>query len=278
MRILRRVLDIVLDAVKGFVDCSGMFLSAGLAFYTLLYCFPLLLLFVSLLGYVLDDSSAALGQVQRIIGSVVPGSERIVADTIEGFVAKRGLLGFLAASGFMLFGTFLFGSIRYVLNEVFEVVDRRSILRGVGADVRAMLGTGGLLALTVGLGSLLVVMFQLASKFPVVVRWLGPGWDVPSRPLSLFFTGTLLYLLYRVAPAKTLGTRGLIAASASGVCLFELSKWAFGFYIETARDYTFFYGALGGLVFFVLWIYYASSVFIFSAFLGRSLERTRDAR
>ena len=54
--------------------------------------------------------------------------------------------------------------------------------------------------------------------------------------------------------------------------LLEISKWLFAWYVRAARDYAVFYGALGGLVFFVLWIYYASMTLVLAATLGAVLE------
>ena len=58
--------------------------------------------------------------------------------------------------------------------------------------------------------------------------------------------------------------------------LLEISKWLFLWFVREAGTYAVLYGALGGLVFFVLWIYYASAVFVLAATFGRVLERGRE--
>lgn len=249
-----------------------MFLSAGLSFYVLLYCFPLLLLFVTALGYTLQESDAALRAVQAFLERLFPTSERAIDQALESFVAQRNVLGLVTLGGFFVFGTFLFGAVRHVLNSVFGVEQRRSFLRGFGADIVAMLGTGSLLALTVGIGSALAVAFDIIARIPALEPYLQPGWPFLGRLLSFAFAFTLLFLLFRFAPATSLSMKSLLTASLLGASLFEISKSVFAFYVASARGYTVVYGALGGLVFFILWIYYASSVFVLAATFARVME------
>jgi membrane protein len=260
---------IVRATAQAFFGVNGPFLSAGLAFYVLLYCFPLLLLFVTALGYTLADSEQVMSQVQPFVTRLVPASERAVMATLEQVVANRGLLGAVSILFFFLFGTFLFAAVRHVLNTVFGVTTRRSFLAGAGADVMAMLGTGGLLALAVGAASVVAFLVDIGARIPVLAPVVGSGWVLTGRVLSIVFSWALLYLLYRVAPAKSLSRRGRWVAASTGVVLLELSKALFQWYAEAATDYAVFYGALGGIVFFVLWLYYASTVFVLAATLGR---------
>jgi uncharacterized BrkB/YihY/UPF0761 family membrane protein len=63
-------------------------------------------------------------------------------------------------------------------------------------------------------------------------------------------------------------------ASGTATLLFQISKWAFGIYLQYARTTTAIYGTLSALVFFFLWLYYASTIFIFAAEIGWVFERT----
>jgi membrane protein len=263
------------ETVRDFFGLNGTFLSAGLAFYVLLYCFPLLLLLVTALGYVLEESDRAMSGVESLVSRLFPASEDAVLGALESFAAHRGLLGIVTVFAFLLFGTFLFGAVRHVLNVVFEVEQRRTFLRGFGADVVAMLGTGGLLAVAGGITSALALAIEIASRLPVLHGWIEPGWVVLGHVLTFTFAATLLYLLFRIAPAKTLSRPSLVTASITGAVLFEISKWLFAWYVSRAHGFAAFYGALGGLVFFVIWIYYASVVFVLAATLGRVAERWR---
>ncbi|HXV63233.1 MAG TPA: YihY/virulence factor BrkB family protein [Vicinamibacteria bacterium] len=270
----RRAFRVVSGTARKFSELNGTFLGAGLAFYVVLYCFPLLLLFVTAFGYVLEGLTQAMAEVETLVEELFPASEQAVIETIESFAAYRGVLSLVTLGAFLLFGTFLFGAARHVLNVVFSVETRRTFLRGFGADFLAMLGTGGLLALTVGLASGLALSLEIASRL-APRSWLEPGWAILARVLTFLFAGALFYLLFRLLPAKTLSRRSLVDAALAGSILFEMSKWVFAWYVTEARDYARFYGALGGLVFFVIWIYYGSVVFVLAATFGSVLDADR---
>jgi membrane protein len=265
------------ETLREFFALNGPFLGAGLAFYVLLYCFPLLLLFVTALGFVLEESDRAMNGVENLVSRLFPASEDAVLGALESFAQHRGLLGIVTVIAFLLFGTFLFGAVRHVLNVVFGVEQRRTFLRGFGADVLAMFGTASLLAVAGGFTSALALAIEVASRLSVLRPWLEPGWVVLGHVLTFSFAATLLYLLFRIAPATTLSGPSLLTASLTGAVLFEISKWLFAWYVSHAQGFAAFYGALGGLVFFVVWIYYASGMFVLAATLGRVVERHRNA-
>jgi uncharacterized BrkB/YihY/UPF0761 family membrane protein len=177
MRAGFRVLTRTLTETE-FIALDGPFLAAGLAFYILLYCFPLLLLFVTALGFVLEGSERALAGVSDVLERLFPASEQAIEGALESFAENRGLLGAVAVISC-------------------SASPRRSPSRG-GAS----------------------------SKRPWRARF-------SSRSRS---------------------------GSSPGTC-------------ARRGNYAVFYGALGGVVFFVLWIYYASMTLVLAATLGAVLER-----
>ena len=82
-------------------------------------------------------------------------------------------------------------------------------------------------------------------------------------------------MLYRFSPAATLSGRALIVASVTGTGLFQLAKWGFAWYVEIARQNLELYGALGGLMFLFVWLYYVSVVFIAGAEVGWACDHER---
>ena len=92
------------------------------------------------------------------------------------------------------------------------------------------------------------------------------------------FTAALFYTLYRFSPAETLSRKALGVSALTGAALFSLSKSAFTWYVTLARANTLIYGALAGLIFFYLWLYYTSLVFIIGAEVGWAFDHARGAR
>lgn len=255
---------------------NGFSLASGLAFNLLLYFIPLFLLMVSLLGYTVVDSDRAMHEVQAVLLAFLPHSQKALAENVATIVANRGSLGVAGFASFLLFSTFLFGSVRTVLNCVFEVRQERSLVHGVWIDFLMMGATAVLLLLAVGVGWFLTVAETFAQQFSAWRSLVQPGFEFVGRMIGTSAIACVFYILYRFAPAQTISSWGVLIASVAGTVLFLLAKWGFGWYVHIAQQNVEFYGALAGLIFLMMWLYYVSVVFIIGAEIGWVYDRERS--
>jgi len=263
------------ESFRAFFTHSGLFLASALAFNLLLYFIPLSLLMVSVLGYTVLDSDRALNEVQSVLKAFLPGSQEAIAENLSMIVANRGLLGLFGFLSFLIFSTFLFGSIRTVLNRVFEVAQERPFLHGIGVDLLMMVLTAMLLLLAVGTTWFLAIAGTFAERYPSWGMFTQPGLGLLGRVIGLIVTALLLYVLYRFPPAATISPGAAIIASVIGTALFQLAKWGFTWYVAMAAETVELYGLLGGMMFLFMWLYYASAIFIFGAEVGLAYDRQR---
>ena len=135
-----------------------------------------------------------------------------------------------------------------------------------------------LVVLSVGIGLLLTILQALGESVPVIGELFKTGWLVATQVVVFLFTAALFYTLYRFSPAETLSRKALGVSALTGAALFSLSKLAFTWYVTLARANTLIYGALAGLIFFYLWLYYTSLVFIIGAEVGWAFDRARGSR
>jgi len=262
-------------ALRKFFADDGLFLASALAFNLLLYFIPLSLLMISLLGYTVLDSERAMQEVQSVLKAFLPRSQRALADTLAAVVANRGLLGFFGFASFFIFSTFLFGSVRTVLNRVFQVKQERTLVRGMGVDLLMMGLTALLVLLAVGTTWFLAVVGAFTERYPSWSGLLQPGLAALSKVIGVAVTALLFYVLYRFPPIATMSTRALMIASVTGTALFQLAKWGFAWYVAASQENIDLYGALGGLMFLFAWLYYASVVFIVGAEIGWAYDQQR---
>lgn len=272
----RRAWRALRHSVRGYFADDGIFLASGLAFDLLLCMIPLMLVIVSALGYAFPDPDKAMAQLASVLDVLAPASQKVVMDNAETIVANRGFLGVLGFVLFFAFGSLVFGSARLVLNKVFRAEQKRGFLKGKGVDFLVMLATGLLLMLAIATSWLLSLIRSLATDLPDLDHTLRPGWQVLGDLSGFVFTILLFYLLYYYLPARTVTSAALVVASLTSAVLFHLSKWGFGLYVHFAQSYAPVYGALGGLLFFFLWLYYACTVFILGAEFGWAYDRTAE--
>src|ERR1700674_2474910 len=104
------------SAVGRFFAVDGAFLAAGLAFSFLVCLIPLVLLGVSVVGFVLSREQAA----QDVVGQLArnfPVYRREIARALLAIVAHRRVSGILGTVILVFFSTQLFSASRVVLRR-----------------------------------------------------------------------------------------------------------------------------------------------------------------
>jgi YihY family inner membrane protein len=255
----------IVTAVKKFLQVNGLLLASGLAFDIILCCIPFFFVLIALMGYVLSSSTGAVEGVQAVLQRFLPQSHDLFAESLPGIIAKRKFYSLMGLGFFAFSSSVAFGSVRSVLDTIFEVKRPINFFLGKGVDLLLMLAVSGLFLVVVGIESALAVARGISDEFAVVGHWLAPGWNLLSHLLGFGLTWSLFYLIFRYCPSRRLGRRPLLVACLIGTVLLEFSKWFFAWYVARVKLYAILSGALGGIFFFLLWAYYASMAFIISA-------------
>ena len=271
------MLSIVRGSLRKFQQDDGTFLASGLAFGLLFYSVPFALLSVSALSYTIVKSDTALAWVRRISLTLIPHSSDVFDSLVTSIVARRGVLGIFGFMAFLLASSTTFGSVRLVLNRIFGGRESRGLVHGKLMELIMMIGTSLLFFVII----CVVYMINLVQSVLGNLRfekYVHPGIVFIGSLVGFLSTLALFLFLYRFSPSETLGRAALVVASFTATGLFQISKWAFGVYLRYAQTTTAIYGTLSALVFFFLWLYYASIIFVFSAEVGFVFDRSHDAQ
>jgi membrane protein len=263
---------VVKSTTRKFLKDNGSFLAAALAFNLLLYSVPFLLLLISALGFILGSSERALPWVLEKTQELLPQSHPIFADVLPRIVIFRNLLGLVAIPLFLFLSSRLFGAVRLALSVIFAVRGEEPYLQRKARDLITIFVAGFLMLVSVGISSLFTLLQAIGDEIPGGRTLLRPGWILASHTAIFLVMATLLYTLYRFSPAQTISRKAGVISGLSGAALFYLSKWAFVWYVSIAKMNALIYGAVAGLIFFHLWLYYACLVFVLGAELGWTLD------
>jgi YihY family inner membrane protein len=266
---------LLIAAGRKFFRINGLFLASGLAFDIILCCIPFFFVIIAIMGYVLSSSAGAMEGLQMVLQRFLPESHDLFIASLPGIIAKRKFYSLVGLGFFAFSSSVAFGSVRSVLDTVFEVKQPINFFLGKGVDLLLMLAVSGLFLMVIGIESALAVARGISNQFATVGHWLAPGWNLLSHLLGFGLTWTLLYLIFRFCPSRRLGRRPLLTACLIGTVLLEFSKWFFAWYVARVKLYAILSGALGGIFFFLLWAYYASMAFIISATIAAVVKRSR---
>jgi YihY family inner membrane protein len=264
---------LIITAFKTFFRINGLFLASGLAFDIILCCIPFFFVIIAVMGFVLSSSTGAVEGVQAVLQRFLPQSHELFAESLPGIVAKRKLYSLVGLVFFTFSSSVAFGSVRSVLDTIFDVRQRLNFFIGKGIDLLLMLALSGFFLLVVGLESTLAVLRGMSRQYPMMSDWLAPGWEMISHLFGFGLTWVLFYLIFRFCPSRRLGRGPIMVGSSISAVLLELSKWFFVWYVARIKLYAIVSGALGGVFFFLLWAYYASLAFIVSAVIAAAVRR-----
>ena len=276
------------DYAKRVWDNSGednvLFMAGGIAFNILLAAVPFFLLLATGLVYLLNRSpDTTSAEVMDIVNKFLPptpgGEEGAAAQIINEVIKRSGTLGTYSAIGFIWFSTRLFGSLRTVLCQIFDIDSDRGIIAGKIFDIEITLVSSLLLVAYVSLSAYLAIA---TTRGVLVLADLGLRQDMMGnleynlgQMLAFAFIAAMFFSLYKFLPNRKIRWKTAFIASLFTTVMLELAKRAFGAYARSFNPGSFYSGTVAALVLIVIWVYYAALIFILGGEVAQVYELRR---
>jgi membrane protein len=251
--------------------------AAALAFFAVISLFPALLAIVSLLGLL---GSSAIEPLIANVSELAPGAARDITlgalQNIERSASGSGPAFALALLVALWSASAYVGAFIPAANVVWEVEDARPLWKKL--VVRLAL-TVVLLTLIVATALSVVFTGPIARQVGDVVG-LGDEavdvWSLGKWPFLALVMMLLLAILYWAAPnVRHPGWRWVSPGSALAVVLWIAGSLAFTAYVSNFGSYNATYGAIGGVLVFLLWLWVTNLAILLGAELNAEIERTR---
>ncbi len=244
--------------------------AAALTFYGVLAFFPFLLFIVALAGLVIQPA-----QVQVLVGELgreVPQAfSQIPAEQLAELTSgpTRGVLTFSALAA-VWSATAGVVSLMKALNTAYGVTEGRPRWKVYGIALGMMLA-GAILTLLAGL---------VAVAAPALATRLGPPWTTLAGwlrlPLAALLMMTLWGILYSVLPDTRRKFKFIIPGSVVGVLVWLAASLGFSSYVAHFSTFGITYGALGGIIILLLWMWISSLALMLGAEINAVLARQRS--
>lgn len=252
-------------------------IAAGIAFYALLAIVPGLVALMAMGGLVLDPASVVT-QIEGLAGLLPDEAAAIVIDQAVAVAGSaQGGLGLAAVFGLVVaFYSASKGISALVqgLNAAFEVRETRGFVRLYAI----------IFALTLGaiLGFLLIVGFLAVLPAALAFLNLGQMDDMLLRlarwPLLLLLVAVGLGLLYRHGPDRgPLPWRWITPGAIAACLLWLVGTLAFTTYVANFGSYNETFGALGGVIILLTWLWLSAFIILMGAELDDAIERQHRA-
>ncbi len=267
------------SSVREFGDDQCTDLAAALTYYAVLSLFPALLAIVSVLGLTgqgTKTTDALLGIVDDLgpasaVETFRPVVESLAQNQTAGIAALGGLLLALwSASGYV-------GAFSRAMNRIYEMDEGRPFWKLRPLQIVITLVAVILIS---------VVAFALVITGPLaeaVGRAVGVGdvavtaWQIAKWPVLVALVVLIIAILYYATPnVKQPKFKWISVGAFLALVVWVLASAAFGFYVANFGNYNKTYGALAGVIVFLLWLWITNLALLFGAELDSELERGRE--
>ena len=251
--------------------------AAALTYYGILAIFPALIALVSVLGLVGHSATQAL---LNNLDKLAPGpAQQIFTGAVKGLQHNRGAAGIIfiiGVAGAVWSASSYIAAFMRASNAIYNVPEGRPVWKTIPVRVGV---TFVMLVLLAASAFAVVVTGGLARQ---VGNLVGVGssavtvWDIAKWPVLLLIVSFMFSILYWAAPnVKHPGFQWLSPGGIFAVAVWVIASAAFALYVSNFGSYNKTYGALAGIIIFLVWLWISNTAILLGAELNAELARGR---
>jgi membrane protein len=251
-------------AVLDFIADDAITLAAALAFYAILSLAPLVVLTLTVLGFLGDATlQRIIRQAESLVGPQAGEGLNMLLRNAKAQRVQATASAVIGLAIVVISATTVFGQLQYSLNRIFAVRTRRGAVSGWFYK-RFMS-----LLMVLGIGIVIVASVVVSSAVSLVFQGRGSSAQIINVVVSLAVFTLIFVIMFSVLPDVRITWKDtFVGAVISGV-LFVIGDYAIGKYLGLSSRSSV-YGAAGTLVVLLLWIYYSSIILLLGAELTQA--------
>jgi membrane protein len=240
--------------------------AGSLVFFGVLALFPFVLFLVTLAGLVLkpeqvDAFIQQIGQfAPREAVNIIAAQIQDIRRSSNGGLLTIGFVGAIwSASGGV-------GSLMEALNDVYGVEDKRPFWKKRLIAIGTTIGAGAMVLLAALVAVAAAPLAELLPQpFSTLITWA----RLPVAGLIMMFTWACLYYFL---PDVEQRFKFITPGSVVGVLLWVLASWLFSLYVTKFGSYNKTYGAIGGVIVMLMWMWISTIVLLLGAEINAIIE------
>ena len=241
--------------------------GAALAFFCAFSIAPLLVIVMTIVGWIVG-ATAAFSQIgAQLDGLFGPTSAKILLGAIKSSQQTQGIVATIVSVVTLLIGaTTVLSALKSLLEQIWQSqalapVGLRGWIRTRFLSLGFILTLGFLLlvSLTVSTG-LSNIQKNIGAQHPAAVGLLG----ATDLVLSISLVALLFALIFRYLPERRLPWKTVFVGGILTAVLFDIGRWVVSIYLAHSTQPSPF-GAAASFATLLLWLYYTSLIFLFGA-------------
>jgi membrane protein len=250
--------------------------AAALTYRSVLTLAPATLLLVSVIGFL---GSSAVQSLRSNINDLTPGGIHSTLQQILDSVQNRQGAGVAAVIGLVVAwwsASSYVAAFMRASNAIYEVGEGRPIWKTI--PLRLLI-TLAMLVLGVLAAAIVIFTGPLADKVGHAIGLGDTGvlvWNIAKWPILLIIVSLMLAILYYAAPnAKQPGVPWISPGGVLAVLIWLVVSGLFAVYVANFSSYNKTYGALAGVIIFLVWMWLTNMAILLGAEFNAELQHAR---
>lgn len=263
--------------VREFQDDDLTDRAAALTYYGVLSLFPTLLVLVSLLGVV---GKSAIDWLLENLEKLAPGSARdIIGDAVRQLEGQGGVGSLMAVVGIVLAvwaSSGYVGAFIRTANAVYDMPEGRPVWKVLPVRV----GVTVVLLMLAVLSAVIVVFTGGLARTAGSALGVGDAaltaWSIAKWPVLVVLVTSMIALLFWATPnVKGRGFKWITPGSVVALVIWLIASAGFAFYVGNFSSYNKTYGALAGVIIFLVWLWISNIAILLGLEFDAELSRQR---
>jgi len=272
------ILEVIRRAFSHFTEQRGAETAASLAYYAFFSIFPMLLVFI-IVGSFFVDQNVVEDQLLSILQGVVPGVEEVIIANIERVLNGRGAVTFFALISLTWSATNVFDILVKNINRAFPHADIPDFVKRRMLGFFMFLALGGLMLLSLVASTLsgLIPVFNISLNGRALHETI--IWRIGAFLLPVGINIVLFWAIYQWVPTIKVSRKASLMGATIAALAWELLNFLFTRYLSSAlSQYRLVYGSLSTIVVLLFWIYLTAMIALVSAHLTASIQKAIQDR
>jgi len=265
----------VLGLFKRMEENDLFFAAAGISFSLFLGMIPFILFIFSLLGNIFDQSVIET-QINNLIDQAIPYPsyanyvKHLIVSRLPEMIGYKTLAGYVGAIGMLFTSTWIFSSIRTILNQIYHVKILKGYWYGLFRDILMVILLVFLISFTTFLYPAIKLFYEFTKYYPSIQQLTSSSfWNVGIAVASLGLMFGMFFLLYYLIPYEQLGKKVAMVSAFWATLLWEVARNIFKYYLNNILSGNALYGAFVLIIAILLWVFYSACLFIVGAEIGQ---------
>ena len=267
-------MKLLLRSLVAFYRDDGSRHAGSIAYFFLMSFAPFCLLLVAIFGYFLGDNKEFYEFFAARLLRFFPEATSEISRGLTAIVTYRKI-GVFTLIVYAFFSYLLYSSLEAAVHVIFQEKTKRSLLISVVMSFVMISFIALCITVSFAATSLIEVLkqaiitatgLQIGAIAGFLIRFV--------IPIMLVFI--IVTTLYKFMPVRKTTLRSALKGGLFTAVFLEGARHLFTFYVVTAAtQFGAIYGSLSSLVIFLLWIFYASCIFLIGAEMVEILTATR---